>query len=564
MTILSETLVTSLVAVLAACGGGDSGDVAPTATSTRLTVNGTAATGLAIAGATVTGKCQTGNGTTTTQADGTFTLGVTNGQLPCVLQVTNPVDGTKLHTIAFGSGDTTVANITPLTEMTTARVLGHEPNVFFAAFDAAVAAQKVTADSVASARKTIDSVFVGTIDTTVTGDFIRTPFSAATQDNPNRGDAHDKLLDALKLKLSSTQVGTVATALASSQMTDDIKSTVIKLTAAATTLPPTANAGVAQSVMTGASVTLDASASSAAAGQALSYAWTLTAKPASSAATLNASNTAKPTFVADMAGTYVASLIVNDGTTASSAAAVTITASTTNAVPIANAGVAQNVVTGSVVTLDGSASSDANNDSLTYAWTLTSKPVDSSATLSEANSAKPSFTADKSGTYIATLEVNDRIFSSTAATVSITVATGNSAPVANNGPDQNVTTGSTVTLDGSASSDANGDLLNYSWNLTSKPLESSAILFDPSSQFPFFIADVAGTYVIGLIVNDGKINSAIKKVTVTATTANPTSSTSGTSSYTPTSGCSTVFVNGYRRSNGTWVNSHTRRSPGCA
>ncbi|PIY23372.1 MAG: hypothetical protein COZ10_09450, partial [Comamonadaceae bacterium CG_4_10_14_3_um_filter_60_75] len=67
--------------------------------------------------------------------------------------------------------------------------------------------------------------------------------------------------------------------------------------------------------------------------------------------------TAKPTFVADVAGSYVASLIVNDGTTASSAAAVTVTASVANAAPVANAGIAQNVVAGSVVTLDGSASS---------------------------------------------------------------------------------------------------------------------------------------------------------------------------------------------------------------
>ena len=46
-----------------------------------------------------------------------------------------------------------------------------------------------------------------------------------------------------------------------------------------------------------------------------------------------------------------------------------------NVAPAANAGVAQNVTTGTLVTLNGSASSDANSDSLTYLWTLTSKPV---------------------------------------------------------------------------------------------------------------------------------------------------------------------------------------------
>jgi hypothetical protein len=75
--------------------------------------------------------------------------------------------------------------------------------------------------------------------------------------------------------------------------------------------------------------------------------------------------------------------------------------------PVANAGSAQSVVAGSVVTLDGSRSTDADRDSLTFAWTLTSKPAGSSASLSGATSASPSFTADVAGTYTASLVVND-------------------------------------------------------------------------------------------------------------------------------------------------------------
>ena len=90
-----------------------------------------------------------------------------------------------------------------------------------------------------------------------------------------------------------------------------------------------------------------------------------------------------------------------------------------NAAPIANAGVEQNVSTGSVVTLDGSASLDANGDLLTYAWTLTSKPAESSAVLSSATVDKPTFTADKVGTYLASLTVSDGRLSSSTVTVSI-------------------------------------------------------------------------------------------------------------------------------------------------
>ncbi|MDP2166861.1 MAG: PKD domain-containing protein, partial [Thermodesulfovibrionales bacterium] len=73
---------------------------------------------------------------------------------------------------------------------------------------------------------------------------------------------------------------------------------------------------------------------------------------------------------------------------------------TSNSAPVANAGLDQNVVTGSVVTLDGSGSSDANGDTLTYKWTITSKPSGSAAVLSSSTVAKPTFTADKDGSYV--------------------------------------------------------------------------------------------------------------------------------------------------------------------
>ncbi len=53
---------------------------------------------------------------------------------------------------------------------------------------------------------------------------------------------------------------------------------------------------------------------------------------------------------------------------------------------------------------------------------------------------------------------------------------GGGAPVADAGPDQSVTTGATVTLDGSGSTDADGDSLTYSWSLTSVPT-GTALLF---------------------------------------------------------------------------------------
>ena len=105
------------------------------------------------------------------------------------------------------------------------------------------------------------------------------------------------------------------------------------------------------------------------------------------------------------------------------------------AVLAANAGPDQNVSTGVAVTLNGSGSSSANGESLTYAWSFISKPATSTAALTGATTVNPSFTADKDGSYVVQLIVNDGTEDS-ADTVTITASTGNSAPVANAGPDQ--------------------------------------------------------------------------------------------------------------------------------
>jgi len=282
---------------------------------------------------------------------------------------------------------------------------------------------------------------------------------------------------------------------------------------------PVASAGPDQSVIAGSTVvTLDGSGSTDVNGDSITFSWTLSGKPQNSAAALSDSTSAKPTFIADMPGMYVASLVVSDGALTSGVATARVSATTANAPPIANAGTTQNVLTGTTVTLDGSDSSDANGDSLTYSWTLSNKPASSTAALAGATSAKPTFTADVAGIYVATLTVNDGQVTSAPSTVTVTAAVANAAPVANAGTDQSVIAGSAVTLNGNGSSDANGDALTYAWTLSTKPAGSAASLSAASSSSPTFTADAPGTYVATLIVNDGKVNSAPSTVAITATT----------------------------------------------
>jgi hypothetical protein len=302
-----------------------------------------------------------------------------------------------------------------------------------------------------------------------------------------------------------------------------IDSTMVPVTvvASSTNSAPVANAGLAQSVVVAALVNLDGTGSTDANNDPITYKWSWGSKPTGSSAALSADNISKPTFTADKAGTYVLTLIVNDGKTNSDISAVTVTASVANAAPVANAGTNQNVTVPVTVTLDGSASSDANRDALTFLWTLVSKPTSSAAALSSATSPKPTFSADVAGIYVASLVVNDGALSSPVTTTTVTAAVANSAPVANAGVSQNVTTASVVTLTGAGSTDANYDTLTYIWSFASKPTSSVAALSSTSALSPTFTADLAGTYVVNLIVNDGKVNSSnVSAVTVTASALN--------------------------------------------
>ena len=283
---------------------------------------------------------------------------------------------------------------------------------------------------------------------------------------------------------------------------------------------PVANGGANQSVTVGSVVTLDGTASSDANRDSLTYKWSLSNVPAGSGATLSSVISPNPKFTADLAGTYTAILIVNDGKADSLSSVVIVTASGANSAPVANAGVAQSVKLNDTVTLDGTASSDANNDFITYKWTLVTRPTGSTAVLSSATSSKPTFKADVSGTYVASLIVNDGKVDSAAAATTISVSSANADPIANAGNNQNVTVGTTVTLDGTNSSDANRDQLTYRWVLVSKPTGSAAVLTNPTSAKPVFVADLVGTYVSSLIVNDGRVDSTTVSTTVTATVVN--------------------------------------------
>jgi RHS repeat-associated protein len=276
---------------------------------------------------------------------------------------------------------------------------------------------------------------------------------------------------------------------------------------------PVAKAGPDQTVSVGDQVILDGKKSYDVDGDSLTFFWSFTSSPPGSTAALSDPFAVRPTFVVDKPGTYVLQLMVNDGTVDSLPDTVMIT--THNSRPLAKAGLDQTVSVGDQVTLDGSGSHDADGDPLVFYWSFTARPAGSTATLSDPFAVQPTFVVDKPGAYVFQLIVNDGKIDSCPDTVVIT--THNSRPLANAGPDQTVSVGDKVTLDGSGSQDADGDPLTFCWSFTARPNGSNARLSNPRAVKPTFVVDKPGTYVLQLIVNDGKLQSKPDTSLITTT-----------------------------------------------
>jgi PKD repeat protein len=83
------------------------------------------------------------------------------------------------------------------------------------------------------------------------------------------------------------------------------------------------------------------------------------------------------------------------------------------------------------------------------------------------------------------------------------ISSQNAPPVADAGADQQVVLGASVTLDGTGSSDPDGDELTYSWVSDLEPDLEIASTASPNATFT-----VNGTHTVTLTVSDGQFNSS--------------------------------------------------------
>jgi hypothetical protein len=270
---------------------------------------------------------------------------------------------------------------------------------------------------------------------------------------------------------------------------------------------PVAGSGSEQTVAGGVKVTLDGSNAYDPDGDAITYSWEQTG---GDNVNLSGSSSAVATFTApEIFGSSMAlkfTLTVNDSTGMTDTADYIVNVSQTNRAPVADAGPVQTVDAGTDVTLSGQGS-DPDGDAITYSWEQTGGVE---VTLSDASIASPTFTAPDSITVIQfklTVSDSSGLIASDTCTVNVNAVDQplpNTAPVANAGEDQFVLSGDTVILDGSQSSDPDGDAITFSWERTGGV---SVTLAEPASESPSFIAPEASDSTIELVftltVDDG-------------------------------------------------------------
>jgi hypothetical protein len=281
---------------------------------------------------------------------------------------------------------------------------------------------------------------------------------------------------------------------------------------------PTASAGGAQTVEPG-YIALNGSASEDPQNRTLSYHWTqinIGQSGHGPAVVLSNPNAAAPTFLgfggksasgADLSR-YDFNLTVANARKTSLPSQVNITVNNVPPTPFAGCDAA--ISLGDAVTLNGLESADANNETslLQFLWSQPPGIPDFTRGLKA-----PSVTPTRVGVNTFTLTNTDPAGNRGSSRVNVTVhSPTNHVPLASVGPLFSGKVGSTITIDGSASADADpGDVLSYHWEISGAPDGADNLApLPPDSTTPrtTILPQVSGYYTVSLTVSDQSGNQS--------------------------------------------------------
>ncbi len=262
-------------------------------------------------------------------------------------------------------------------------------------------------------------------------------------------------------------------------------------------MPPVAATNADQTVAENSLVMLDGSNSADSDDGLAAYRWLQTQGPT---VTLFNPASPQPSFTTPDVGPQGATLrfqlTVTDKGGLQDTAACLVTVGWINEAPVADAGPDQQVLEGSLVTLNGANSSDSDDGIAAYRWSQTDGPP---VTLSDAGSARPTFSAPPAGEQGTSLgfrlTVIDQGNLQRQDACVVNILHQNLQPTAVAGPDQTVAEGSRVQLDGSQSNDPDDGLADLHWTQISGP---AVTLSDPQAQQPIFTAPDVGPDGISL------------------------------------------------------------------
>ena len=197
--------------------------------------------------------------------------------------------------------------------------------------------------------------------------------------------------------------------------------------------------------------------------------------------------------------------------------------------PIADAGSFVTGSPGEVYLLDGSSS---QGQGLRFSWALLDGPTD--AELADADAQTAYLQPSVEGVYTLGLTVCDhwdrcdeaetlalvgeaasrqRVASFGGLSLNFKPFGNNRAPEADASSSRTMGLSGTIKLDGSASSDPDGDSLRYRWTFTSRPAGSAltdADITNSTSALASFSGDVKGTYGVKLVVRDGILSDSVQ------------------------------------------------------